>query len=133
MRVLVDTSVWSLCLRRRNPVSSPETEALRQLILEGRAVLIGAIRQEILSGVRHLEQFDRLGRSLEAFPDEILKSSDYVKAAQICNDCLDLGVVTGNTDVLICAVAIDREYEILTTDKDFSNIAKTIPITLYEH
>ena len=132
MRVIVDTSVWSLSLRRRDPVSTPETEALRELIIEGRAVMLGSIRQEILSGVRYTEQFDRLARILETFPNELINSSDYVRAAQMCNDCLDAGVITGNTDILICAVAAERGYEILTTDKDFQNIAKAIPIKLYE-
>jgi len=131
MRVIVDTSVWSLALGRRNPRSSTEVDALRSLVAEGRVVMLGAIRQEILSGVRHLEQFDRLTDALEPFPDEKLSSLDYVRAAQLCNDCLDGGVKTGNTDILICAIAIERGYEILTTDKDFDHIQKCIPIRKY--
>ncbi len=81
MRVIVDTSVWSLALRRRNQVSSPQTEALGELIAEGRVVMLGAVRQEILSGIRHVEQFERLERDLEAFSDEFVTAADYVEAA----------------------------------------------------
>ncbi len=34
--MIVDTSVWSLALRRRNPVDTPETKALTELIADGR-------------------------------------------------------------------------------------------------
>jgi hypothetical protein len=60
MGVIVDTSVWSLALQRRNPVDNPETEALIELIGKGTAIMIGPVRQEILSGVRYTVQFDRL-------------------------------------------------------------------------
>ena len=74
MGVIVDTSVWSLALQRRNPVDNPETEALIELIGKGTAIMIGPVRQEILSGVRYTVQFDRLKSALSAFPDEPVKS-----------------------------------------------------------
>jgi predicted nucleic acid-binding protein len=53
MSVIVDTSVWSLALRRRTqPDSSPAVTLLRDLITDDRVALLDAIRQEILSGVR---------------------------------------------------------------------------------
>ena len=53
MSVIVDTSVWSLALRRRTPpASSPAVTLLRDLITDDRVILLGAIRQEILSEVR---------------------------------------------------------------------------------
>ena len=51
MNVLVDTSVWSLALRRTSP-SGESVAILEALVEEGRAVLMGAIRQELLSGLR---------------------------------------------------------------------------------
>ncbi len=60
MRTIVDTSVWSLALRRRVIQSSPVTQALRFLIEQGLAILLGPVRQEILSGIKHKDQFDRL-------------------------------------------------------------------------
>ena len=131
MRVIVDTSVWSLALRRRNPQPSPETEVLADLISEGRVVLLGAIRQEILSGVRYPEQFERLRAALEPFPDESVGTSDYVEAAKVCNDCLRSGVLTGNTDCLIASVAISRGMEVLTRDKDFVHMSGIVPVKLH--
>lgn len=61
MRVVVDTSVWSLALRRNTPSQAmPVVNQLRDLIVDGRVVLLGAVRQEVLSGIRHIEQFTRL-------------------------------------------------------------------------
>ena len=61
MSVIVDTSVWSLALRRRTPLdSSGAVTSLRDLITDDQVALLGAIRQEILSGVRSSEQFIRL-------------------------------------------------------------------------
>ncbi|BAY25433.1 putative PilT protein [Calothrix sp. NIES-2100] len=67
MSVIVDTSVWSLALRRKTPPHSfPVVALLRDLITDDQVVLLGAIRQEILSGVRSSEQFTRLRDYLRA-------------------------------------------------------------------
>jgi hypothetical protein len=53
--ILVDTSVWSLALRRRpehlNDAEQKIVSDWTQLALEGEVVLIGPIRQEVLSGI----------------------------------------------------------------------------------
>lgn len=50
MSAIVDTSVWSLALRRKTSSdSSPAIALLRDLITNDQVVLLGAIRQEILS------------------------------------------------------------------------------------
>jgi len=44
MSVIVDTSVWSLALRRRTPpTSSPTVTLLRDLITDDRVISLGAI------------------------------------------------------------------------------------------
>jgi predicted nucleic acid-binding protein len=132
MNVIVDTSVWSLALRR-NPPSDGMTSinTLRDLIMEGQVVLLGAIRQEVLSGIRYTEQFTRLRDYLRAFPDLILTTDDYELAADFFNTCRRHGIQGSNTDFLICAVAHHRSYSIFTTDKDFENFQSYIPVTLY--
>ncbi|NEP11920.1 MAG: hypothetical protein F6K14_17270 [Symploca sp. SIO2C1] len=77
MNVLVDTSVWSLALRRNSPHDAIDiVNLLRDLIADGKVVLLGAIRQEVLSGIRHQEQFARLRDYLRAFPDLELTTED---------------------------------------------------------
>jgi predicted nucleic acid-binding protein len=129
MSVIVDTSVWSMALRRRTPpASSPAVTLLRDLITNDRVILLGAIRQEILSGVRTSDQFMRLRDYLRAFPDLELVTEDYELAAEFFNTCRSNGIQGSNTDFLICAVAHRRSYTILTTDNDFQSFQSHISI-----
>jgi len=52
VKVLVDTPIWSAAFRRRAVVDAPPVSTLRQLIEDGRAALVGPIRQELLSSIR---------------------------------------------------------------------------------
>ncbi|MBW4473341.1 MAG: PIN domain-containing protein [Stenomitos rutilans HA7619-LM2] len=131
MSVIVDTSVWSLALRRQTPpASSPIVTTLRDLIVNDQVALLGAIRQEILSGIRSSEQFTRLRSYLRSFPDLTLSSDDYELAADFFNTCRSRGIQGSNTDFLICAVAHRRSFSILTTDHDLQNFQTCIPIVL---
>lgn len=136
MNVLVDTSVWSLALRRKNETLSTHERflvtELSEVIREGRARVIGLVRQELLSGIKTSEQYEKLKLYLRSFPDESVDTSDYEEAAKAGNRCRTKGVVVSIVDVLLCAVAIKREWAIFTTDPDFSNYAKALPLRLHE-
>lgn len=132
MNVIVDTSVWSLALRRDAPRGTPEENELKELIGEGRVLMLGAVRQELLSGVRGAEQFRKLRDHLRAFPDIALEEADYEEAASCFNRCRSRGIQGSNTDFLLCAVAIRREVAILTTDDDFPRFAKVLHVRLHE-
>ncbi|SMP50152.1 hypothetical protein SAMN06295888_10661 [Desulfonatronum zhilinae] len=132
MRVLVDTSVWSLALRRGDDPQNPEAEELRRLIAAHVAEVIGPVRQEILSGVRDQAQFTRLEVHLAAFPDLPLLTEDYVTAAKFFNLCRSKGIQGSNTDFLICAAAVRHGLAIFTTDGDFPLFATCLPIVLHE-
>ena len=48
MKVVVDTSVWSLALRRNTPMDAiSAVNLLRDLITDGRVAMLGAVRQEV--------------------------------------------------------------------------------------
>jgi len=132
MRVLVDTSVWSLALRRGDGSGAAVVDELRRLIAAHAAAIIGPIRQEILSGVRERTQFARLEEHLAPFPDLPLLSGDYVTAAMFFNLCRSKGIQGSNTDFLICAVAVRLDLAILTADGDFTQFARCLPIILHE-
>ena len=131
MRVLVDTSIWSLALRRGTPKEHELVRELYDLIQDVRAQIIGPIRQEILSGIKSQKQFETLKSYLSAFPDLPLETSDYEKAAEFFNISRKHGIQGSNTDFLICSVAYHRDLEIFTTDKDFYNFQQYVPIKLY--
>jgi len=83
MKVIVDTSVWSLALRRNANESLAPDQELRHLIHDHRVQMIGPIRQEILSGIRSESQFGKLQKHLESFPALPIHTEDYVAAAQV--------------------------------------------------
>ena len=132
MKVLVDTSIWSLALRRGRQSLSAPVQELRHLISAHRVQIIGPIRQEILSGVREEIQFKELEKRLAPFPDLPVTTEDYVTAARFFNLCRQKGVQGSNTDFLICAVALRDRLAIFTTDKDFISFAAHLPIILYQ-
>jgi predicted nucleic acid-binding protein len=110
---------------------SSETAELVELIREGRVAMIGAIRQEILSGIRAPEQYRRLRDRLRAFSDESIDATDYEQAATCFSRCRAKGLQGSNTDFLICAVSMRRKFAILTTDKDFGGFARVLGFELH--
>jgi predicted nucleic acid-binding protein len=136
MLVLVDTPIWSLALRRTTTdLNSHEqhlTATLRELIREARAQLLGPVRQELLSGIRHETGFEKLRADLRSFDDPRLESADYEEAAHIHNQCRKRGIAGSPIDFLICAAALRRNWEIFTTDKDFTRYARAVAVRLYE-
>jgi len=135
MNVLIDTSVWSLALRRKNESLSTNDRflvaELSELIREGRARMIGLVRQELLSGIKATEQYEKLRLHLRSFPDEVADTSDYEEAAKAGNRCRAKGVVVSIVDILLCAVANKRLWTIFTSDPDFSNYAKVLPLRIH--
>ena len=135
MNVLIDTSVWSLALRRKNESLSTNERflvaELSELIREGRARMIGLVRQELLSGIKATEQYEKLRLHLRSFPDEVVDTSDYEEAAKAGNRCRAKGVVVSIVDILLCAVANKRLWTIFTTDPDFSNYAKVLRLRIH--
>ncbi len=134
MSVIVDTSVWSLVLRRKpEQLSDRElqyTTLLNQLVYSRKAHLLEPIRQEVLSGIKQITQFEALKIQLRTLPTLALLTEDYERAAMYFNLCRSSGVQGSNTDLLICATSIGNNMAILTTDKDFQAYARLLPINL---
>ena len=135
MMVLVDTSIWSLALRRRKAdlsrLQHEHVQNLEQLIVEGRARLLGVVRQEVLSGIKSAAEFLRLRERLRAFPDVGLEIQDYEDAANMGNQCRSHGIAVTPIDMLLCSVALRRGWAIYTSDRDFERYAKYTPIVLF--
>jgi predicted nucleic acid-binding protein len=132
MHVLVDTSVWSLALRRKQENAlNKKVLQLKELIEESRVKIVGPIRQEILSGVSNPKQFQILREKLRAFDDVNLANHDYETAAEMFNTCRQNGIQGSHIDFLICAAAKNYNLSILTTDKDFNCYEKYLSINLF--
>jgi predicted nucleic acid-binding protein len=130
--VIVDTCAWSLALRRKTPKEDSVATELSKLIDENRAKIIGPIRQELLSGYSDHTRYETLRSKLLYFPNEQIIDSDYEAAAEYANLCRKKGVQGSHTDFLICSVSVRLRMSIYTTDKDFLNYQKHLPIALHQ-
>ena len=135
MKVLVDTSIWSLALRRSGTRSMDDQFQVRELtdlLNDVKVVMIGPIRQELLSGISSPVQYDALKEKLQAFEDLPLPREYYERAAKFYNICRRAGVQGSPIDLLICATAAEAGIEIFSSDKDFILYAKHLPIILHQ-
>ena len=132
MKVLIDTPIWSYALRTINQKYQAEINELTFLIRDQRALIIGPIRQEILSGYSDLRKFKKLKEKISYFDNTPILNSDYELAAELCNKCRGKGIQGSHIDFLICAVAKRLIIPIFTTDKDFAQYQSIISIKLYK-
>ena len=128
--VVVDTSVFSLFLRRGQTLENEYLDLFLDLFERNQIVLLGIVYQELLSGIRHEEQFRRLADILEGFNIEYASQDDHLEAATYYNLCRSKGVQGSNADFLICAMSAKRDHHILTLDADFDYYAEHLPIRL---
>jgi predicted nucleic acid-binding protein len=132
VNVVIDTSVLSMALRRRRlPDSDPAVEILLGMIDRNEALVIGPVRQEILTGIREPEQFKALRIRLRGYPEANPIRADFETAAEMFNTCQSAGIQGSDTDFLICAMAVRLDKPIFTSDKNFERYAKYLPIRLH--
>jgi len=132
VRVIVDTSVWSLAFRKKEKteIEIKLINYLSELVRDLRVVMIGPIRQEILSGISDEKKFVELQSKLSVFSDWSIETEDYELAAKYYNKCRKNGIQGSHIDYLICAVAFNSNFSILTLDNDFDNYKKYTEIVL---
>ncbi len=130
--VLVDTCIWSLALRGNKPKELKVAKQLTRLIDDNQVRIIGAIRQELLSGYSDKNSYDKLRQKLKYFPNDRILDTDYETAAEYSNLCHSKGIQGSHKDFLICVVAIRNKFKIFTNDKDFKHYAKHLPIILFK-
>lgn len=127
MRYIVDTSIWSLALRKKTLKANEElaVKKLRKLIDYGEHVFItGIILQEILQGIKNRGHFERVKKVFLYYEVLNAHGDDHVYAAELFNKCRSKGVTASTVDFLIAAIAIKNDCRLFTADKDFECIAR---------
>ncbi|MFB3892077.1 MAG: PIN domain-containing protein [Phycisphaerae bacterium] len=132
MNILVDSSIWSLVLRREGvDPQAPGVKALYACMGRGDQIhLIGSILQEVLSGIKSADQFYKVRDGLAILPLIDLTRDTYIDAARLFNACQRMGIQAGQTDCLIAAAAVENGYPLLTMDDDFLHIARCCELRL---
>jgi len=130
--ILVDTSVWSAALRRPRSGELPSAgRVLKSMIERDEPVtLAGIVMQELLSGIKHEAQFQRLSRVLAPFPLLLATRSDHLRGASVLNACRSRGVHASTVDSLIVGMAIERDALLLTCDRDYVHMAEHVSFNL---
>ena len=132
MTLLVDTSVWSLALRRNGKSDAPQIGVLHSA-LEGEDLVVttGIVLQELLQGFAGPRARDAITDRFSALPLLIPDRHDHVEAASLRNVCRRAGVQLGSIDALIAQLCIHHHLTILTTDGDFGLAAQHCPLKVW--
>ena len=93
-------------------------------------VVIGRIRQELLSGIPDNAKYEELRGKMSVFPDHPIYTADYELAARFHNECRKNGIQGSHIDFLICAVAHNNDFAIFTMDNDFLYYERYIEIKM---
>jgi len=131
LNVLVDTSVWSLALRRDAPPDLPEVHELRRSLDTGSVYCTGLVLQELLQGFAKPKAHKQILSHFSAFPLLVPDKDDHIRAAELRNRCRRKGVQTGTIDALLAQLCIRYELTMLTTDKDFRDIAAVVALSIW--
>ncbi len=132
MSLLVDTSVWSLALRRDAPPDVPEVRALRDALAGGEIVATtGVILQELLQGIVPEQARTQIVEMFAALEYHTPSREDHVAAAAVRNTLRSAGVQVGPIDALIAQLAIAGGHRLLTTDNDFRTASRHISLQLW--
>ncbi|MDQ3027892.1 MAG: PIN domain-containing protein [Pseudomonadota bacterium] len=125
MTLLVDTSVWSLALRRDAVADSHEVDALRGALRSGGPVVTtGLVLQELLQGFSGPKDQRKIVDRFSALPLIAPDRQDHIAAAALRNLCRRVGIQVGTIDAVLAQLCIRHSLTMLTTDKDFASIAK---------
>ncbi len=133
MNLFVDTSVWSLALRRDAPRRTPEVETLAEQLTSGGPVFTtGLVLQELLQGFAGPKARTVIIQRFAALPFLVPDRSDHVKAAELRNRCRQKGVQLGTINALLSQLCIHHKLVMLTTDRDFGRVAQHSPLKVWQ-
>ena len=125
MNLFVDTSVWSLALRRDAPPGSPAVTQLARALRSGAPVFTtGLVLQELLQGFAGPRARERIVERFAELPMLVPDRQDHVEAAELRNLCRRRGVQVGTIDALLAQLCIRHGLVMLTTDRDFSRMTR---------
>ena len=132
MSLFVDTSVWSLALRRNGAVDAPEVGRLaRALRSQDSVYTTGLVLQELLQGFLKPRANQAIVERFSSLPMIVPDRQDHIAAADVKSSCRRRGVQLGTIDALLVQLCLRHELTMLTTDRDFSNAARYCPLEVW--
>jgi hypothetical protein len=130
--LFVDTSVWSLALRRDSP-DLPAVRFLADSLRRAEPICTtGLVLQELLQGFRGAKARDAILERFAAQPLLVPHRDDHVAAADLRSTCRRHGVQVGTIDALLAQLCLRHDLLLLTTDRDFEHMAAHVPLRLWQ-
>ena len=130
--LFVDTSVWSLALRRDTTPATPEVIALRQALEGGDTVVTtGLILQELLQGFSGPRARDAIIDRFSTLPLLSPDRQDHIQAAGLRNQCRRAGVQIATIDALLAQLCMRHDLTMLTADQDFVHLSSHQPLKVW--
>ena len=125
MSLFVDTSVWSLALRRNQPAGRAEVAMLVRAVESGETLLTtGLVLQELLQGFAGPKSRLEIVERFSTLPLVVPDRDDHIEAAELRNHCRRKGVQIGTIDALLARLCIRHDLTMLSADQDFTHVAE---------
>ncbi len=132
MTLLVDTSVWSLALRRDGSTDDAQVRALHDALAGADSVVTtGLVLQELLQGFNGPRAASAIVDRFAALPVIAPDRHDHIAAAEVRNACRRAGVQIGTIDALLIQLCGRHDLTLLSTDNDFAHAARHVPFRLW--
>jgi predicted nucleic acid-binding protein len=132
LSLFVDTSVWSLAFRRDAPALAKEVRELVRAIEAGEELITtGLVLQELLQGFSGPRNRAQILDRFAALPLLVPNRRDHVDAAELRNKCRRGGIQIGTIDALLAQLCLRHDLRMLTTDRDFGNLAGYCALKLW--
>jgi predicted nucleic acid-binding protein len=117
--VIADTSAWIPFFNRPN---SAEKAALDLLIDADEVSLVGVVLTELLQGCRTHSERDILSDALLALPYYEVTQSTWLQAGDLSATLLRKGITLPLSDLVIAALAMERNCRVFSLDAHFKKI-----------
>ncbi len=133
MSLFVDTSVWSLALRRDAPSQAAQVRALVRAIEAGETLLTtGLVLQELLQGFSGPKARAQILDRFSAIPLLVPDRDDHIQAAELRNTCRRRGVQIGTIDALLAQLCLRHRLTMLSADRDFRRVAGHCDLAVWD-
>jgi predicted nucleic acid-binding protein len=130
--LFVDTSVWSLALRRDAAGDEQTVERLRSALESGEGVFTtGLVLQELLQGFHGPKAHDAIVERFGSLPLLLPDRTDHIEAAGLRTACRRKGIQVGTIDALLAQLCRRHDLVMLSTDRDFESIGQVVGLRLW--
>jgi predicted nucleic acid-binding protein len=127
--VLVDSSIWIKANRHDSPLETKVT--LQELLKSYQAAWCGVVKLEVLAQVSR-DKRGPLAAYFSVIPYLTITERVWESARILCWKLKDNGLTIPMGDALIAALAIEHDCRVFSADAHFTEIAKQVPLRLYE-